>query len=150
MSATSNFAIKLISSKETFPVRHPVLRAGRPLEDCIFDNDDLESTKHLGLFLNEQLVSVATFLKNKNSQFQEQNQYQLRGMAVLKEYQGYGFGNALLNDGEQLLKTDNVHLLWFNARTMATGFYLKNNYKIFGDPFEIRGIGTHYLMYKTL
>lgn len=150
MTKASNFKIKLISSKETFPVRHPVLRAGRPLEECIFDNDDLETTKHLGLFSEEKLVGVATFLKSKNQLFKEEAQYQLRGMAVLEDHQGHGFGDAILNYGEHLLKQENVTLLWFNARTVAIGFYQRNNYNIIGASFEISGVGTHYVMYKTL
>lgn len=38
--------IKKISSSETFLVRQPVLRAGKPLESCRFDGDDLEITHH--------------------------------------------------------------------------------------------------------
>ncbi|MEO6346377.1 MAG: GNAT family N-acetyltransferase, partial [Aquaticitalea sp.] len=72
------------------------------------------------------------------------------GMAVLKEYQKHGFGDAILNYGEQLLKQENTELIWFNARTIATGFYQKNDYKIIGEPFEIIGVGTHYIMYKRL
>lgn len=150
MSKTSDFVIKQISSSQTFPVRHPVLREGRPLEDCVFENDDLETTKHLGLYFQGNVVGVATFLKSRNPHFQEENQYQLRGMAVLKAFQGYGFGDEILNYGEQLLKQENVELLWFNARTIATGFYKKNNYNIIGESFEIAGVGTHYVMYKRL
>ena len=34
-----DFAIRQISGKETWSVRHPVLRKGRPLEDCHFEGD---------------------------------------------------------------------------------------------------------------
>ena len=34
--------IKKISALETFPVRHPVLRAEKPIESCHFEGDDLE------------------------------------------------------------------------------------------------------------
>ena len=63
----SKISIKLITAKDTYSVRHPVLRKGRPIEDCAFENDDLESTFHFGLFYNDTLVGVATFLKSNNA-----------------------------------------------------------------------------------
>ena len=41
-------SIKEIHFQETFEVRHPVLREGRPIETCFFDGDELETTKHFG------------------------------------------------------------------------------------------------------
>ncbi|MCB0428194.1 MAG: GNAT family N-acetyltransferase, partial [Mangrovimonas sp.] len=124
-----NFSIKKISTIETYPVRHPVLRAGRPLEDCKFDHDDLETTFHLGLFEKNHLIGVATFLKNNSSSFPESNQYQLRGMAVLDHFQGKGLGAQLLNYAETELKLSQAELLWFNARERAVPFYSKLGYK---------------------
>ena len=146
----SKISIKLITAKDTYSVRHPVLRKGRPIEDCAFENDDLESTFHFGLFYNDTLVGVATFLKSNNALFKIQNQYQLRGMAILKDYQGLHLGDTLLKFGEHFLKSKNIKLLWFNAREIAVGFYKKNNYVIFGEPFDIKSIGLHYLMHKQL
>ena len=145
-----NFSIKKISTIETYPVRHPVLRAGRPLEDCKFDHDDLETTFHLGLFEKNHLIGVATFLKNNSSSFPESNQYQLRGMAVLDHFQGKGLGAQLLNYAETELKLSQAELLWFNARERAVPFYSKLGYKTTGNTFDIKGIGTHYLMFKKL
>ena len=42
--------IKKISATETFLVRHPVLRAGKPIESCHFDGDDLETLLILVFF----------------------------------------------------------------------------------------------------
>lgn len=145
-----NFSIKKISTIETYPVRHPVLRAGRPLEDCKFDHDDLETTFHLGLFEKNHLIGVATFLKNNSSSFPESSQYQLRGMAILDRFQGKGLGAQLLNYAETELKLSQAELLWFNARERAVPFYSKLGYKTTGNTFDIKGIGPHYLMFKKL
>ncbi len=144
-----DYNIKSINSKETWPVRHPILRKGRPLEDCRFENDDLKNTFHLGCFYKDNLVGVATFLKNNNPNFTEL-QYQLRGMAVLEDYQKKGVGEMLVNSGESQLKKEGIQLLWFNAREIALSFYKNLNFQILGDPFDIKSIGTHYLMYKKL
>ena len=47
--------IKKITSTDTFSVRHPVLRSGKPLESCHFDGDILATTSHYGLFLNQEI-----------------------------------------------------------------------------------------------
>ena len=155
MSAAFNLkakthTIRSISSEETYPVRHPVLRKGRPLESSRFDNDDLESSFHLGLFLDEKLVGVATFLKNEHTLFSEEDQYQLRGMAVLEAYQGHSIGKNLMLAGEQRLNDINAERLWFNARIIAVDFYKKLGYQTVGERFEIAGVGDHYIMTKLL
>lgn len=50
--------IQEIQSKETYIVRHPVLRKGKPLESCLFEGDDLETTHHFGLFLDSELIGI--------------------------------------------------------------------------------------------
>ena len=88
--------IKKISDFETIIVRHPVLRAGKPIESCHFDGDDLPTTSHFGLNLHNQLIAVISAFEVKNKLFTEENQYQIRGMAVLEEFQKRGFGEQLL------------------------------------------------------
>ena len=91
---------------------------------------------------------MATFLKNKNDVFSESNQYQLRGMAILPQFQGSKLGKKLLFKAEDILG-GNV-LLWFNARESAQGFYSKYGYEVSGTAFEIEGIGRHFLMFKKI
>ena len=107
----------------------------------------MQSTIHLGLFYKKELVGIATFLKNSHSRFDEKSQYQLRGMAILSEFQGKGFGFQLLFKGEELLK-NKTERIWFNARKIAVNFYKKHGYKIIGNAFEIPNIGTHFVMSK--
>ncbi len=141
--------INTISSKETYAVRHPILREGRPIEDCVFEHDDDPETFHLGLYINDDLIAVVTYLKNRCPKFKDE-QYQLRGMAVLKSCQKRGFGNLLINKGEQILKQKGINLVWCNVREVAVSFYKKNNFSIIGKPFVILKIGLHYLMYKSI
>ena len=61
--------ISKISSLETFPVRHPVLRTGKPIESCSFEGDDLETTTHFGLFLNEAIIGVVSLFEATNKLF---------------------------------------------------------------------------------
>jgi RimJ/RimL family protein N-acetyltransferase/N-acetylglutamate synthase-like GNAT family acetyltransferase len=144
-----NYHIEKISAIETYSVRHPELRAGRPIVDCAFDLDNEDSTFHLGLYFKEDLIGVASFMKKNHVLFNENTQYQLRGMAVLKSYQKKGLGYLLLEAGE-LEVAKHCSRIWFNAREVAVNFYKRGGYKIVDKPFIIEPIGKHYIMSKQL
>ncbi len=150
MSLKENYTIKQIDAKETHLVRHPVLRTGKPIETCIFEGDDFKTTIHLGLYKYNNLIGVTTFMKSENNIFSEPSQYQLRGMAILSNFQRKGLGAVLISEGENILKKRDVKLLWCNAREIAVNFYERNGFIITGQPFEIAEIGTHYIMYKYI
>ncbi|MFE3866899.1 GNAT family N-acetyltransferase [Flavobacterium sp. LS2P90] len=142
--------IKEITAKETFSVRHPVLRAGKPKETCHFDGDNFESTVHFGLFLEQELKGVISLFKNITDLFAENIQYQIKGMAVLENYRKKGLIEALILHCEKYCITRNANLIWFNARKDAVGFYQKMAYQKKGMPFEIENIGEHVVMFKNL
>lgn len=142
--------IRKISAQESFIVRHPVLRNGKPIESCYFEGDELDTTQHFGFFENDKLEGVISLFENNNPLFQDKFQAQIRGMAVLENNQGNGFGRLLVSHSEQILKAQNVNLIWFNARENAVGFYQKMGYEIIGKSFDIPGVGIHYVMWKKL
>jgi len=145
-----NYKIKKIQAKDTYAVRHPVLRGGKPITSCVYNGDNLKTTIHLGLFLGEKLVGICSFFEIANPNILESSQYQLRGMAVLKVFQKKGLGVTLLKYGEDFLKNKGINIIWCNARKTALKFYKNNNYQIIGEPFKIEGIGLHYIIYKML
>ncbi|MFT7497450.1 MAG: ribosomal protein S18 acetylase RimI-like enzyme [Porticoccaceae bacterium] len=138
--------IKLISAEETYEIRKEMLRKNIPLTEKT-EGDFKESTFHLGALIDGELVSVATFVENKNPYFQG-NQYRLRGMATDKVYQGKGLGRKLILKAEEILKVRKADVLWFNARIGALDFYKKLGYEIIGEEFDIQYIGGHFNMYK--
>ncbi|MBP1225871.1 GNAT family N-acetyltransferase [Flavobacterium sp. 1355] len=142
--------IKEIPSKETYIVRQPVLRKGKPIESCIFEGDDLKDTYHFGLYNSGELIGIISLFTKINSIFAEKNQAQIRGMAVLESHQKKGFGEALVKHCENFCIEKDIKLIWFNARTAAVGFYKKLNYQTVGKPFDIKDVGEHYLMYKEI
>ena len=147
----SPLKIRRISASETYAVRQPVLRPGRPLSECLFEGDLSPETFHLGYFENEVLTGVASFMKKQNPMFFQPFQSQLRGMAVLPDFKGKGIGAALLKAGEaQLQKLDTSVLLWFNARNYAVGFYEKFGYQTKGTEFDVPGVCPHIVMFRHL
>lgn len=142
--------IKKITDLETYSVRHDVLRKGKPIETCQFEGDDLHTTHHFGYFLNNELTGIISIFKNNNSIFASNNQYQIRGMAVLELHQKKGIGESLVIYCEEYCKKMQADLIWFNARTTAVGFYKKLGYTEVGTSFEIKDVGEHYLMTKNI
>lgn len=140
--------IEEISARETFPVRLEVLRKNIPLP-YEFNGDFDSDTLHLGAFNNNTLIAVSSYMKADNKNF-EGNQYQLRGMATLTEYQGFGVGKLMLQKAVQILKEKNSNLLWCNARIAAVEFYKKQGFQTFGEKFDIQYVGEHFVMYKKI
>lgn len=145
----SKFEVKEITTGQTIAVRQPVLRAGRPREDCYFPGDDLRTTVHYGVFVENKLAGIATFLEQNNPNFDGEH-LQLRGMAVLDEFKEKGVGKLLLETGELLARKKEKNLIWCNARIIAVPFYQKMGYITVGDTFEIPLVGLHYVMKKEL
>ena len=139
-----------ISAIDTYSIRISVLRKEKSIYLCPFDGDNLSTTFHLGSFLNDNLVGIISVFKAQNVLFESENQFQIRGMAVLNENQNQGIGKFLVQEAEANIKKENGNLIWMNARKGAIEFYLKLGYFVQGDAFEIEEIGTHYKMMKQL
>lgn len=141
--------VKIIKPEDTFEIRKKVLRENIPLP-YEFPGDYDESTVHFGYFIKDELVSVATILKSSHDYFHQKNQYQLRGMATLVEYQGNQIGSKLLTEILHFLVNKNAEILWFNARIKALNFYQKLGFQTIGEEFDINYVGGHYVMFKYL
>jgi len=140
--------IKEISAPQAYEIRKNMLRKNIPLTEKIKGDFD-ESTIHLGVFTEDVLVSVATFLQNDNESFKGL-QYRLAGMATKEGYQKKGYGKKLLVTAENILKDRDVSILWCNARVIALNFYKKLGIITLGEEFELPLIGSHFAMYKEL
>ena len=145
-----NLQVKKIPFNKTFAVRHPVLRAGMPVETCYFEGDELPTTTHFGLFLEEKLLGVLSVFKNECPIIESKKAYQYRGMAILAPYQNKKYGVLLLDAANTWVAEEQGDLIWFNAREKAIGFYKRNGFTIFGTVFDIANIGPHVLMFKYL
>ena len=144
----SKIEVRKITYSETFSVRSTVLRPGKPITTCFFLGDDADDTTHFGLYLDKKLLGVASVFKSENENFEQKNQFQLRGMAVLSECQGFGFGKVILEKVCKFVETKKAAVLWFNARENAIQFYQNYGFSSLGSTFEIPEIGTHILMHR--
>ncbi len=131
-------------------VRHPVLRPGKPFETTFWPGDEEPLTTHFGAYLKDILAGVASLYKVSPPGTILENAWQLRGMAVLKEFQHQGLGSRLLIECIAYVRQQKGRLLWCNARAHACGFYQRHGFTIEGEPFDIPEIGPHYRMKKNL
>lgn len=140
--------VKKITALETYIVRQEVLRKGKPIETCHFNGDDDTTTTHFGLFENENIIGVVSVFKTNSLLFLEKTQFQIRGMAVLENFQSKGYGEQLLKAAEKFCWQEKANLIWFNAREKAVSFYKKSGYTVLGDSFNIPDVGIHFVMFK--
>ena len=87
---------------------------------------------HFGAFTDNKLVAVVSL-------FQKEDDFQFRKFAVDADYQGKGIGNTLLTYITDFAKAEGGKRLWCNARSTATGFYLKNGFSHTGESFFKNG-----------
>lgn len=140
--------IREITAPETYEIRKKELRKNMTLPEQVpgdFDSDTL----HLGLFEDNRLACIATFMHTPNKNLGGE-MYQLRGMATLESDQKKGYGKAILLKAEDYLKPKKVDIIWCNARVVALDFYKKCGYQIMGEEFDIPQIGGHYVMWKRI
>jgi len=142
--------IRFIKVDDLLRLRNVVLREGKLTDDeCRFPTDDLAGAFHLGFYVDEELVCVASFHPQTYGEFAG-NGYQLRGMATLEPYRGRGYGNQLLNFALVYLRGQKANYLWCNARKKALPFYINMGFEVISAEFEVPRIGPHYVLYVKI
>jgi predicted GNAT family N-acyltransferase len=144
------FQISKISTEQTLGLRQKVLKPFLSADQCVNPGDELVTTFHLGLFREEKLISICTFLSEPSPVFNAGNPYRLRGMATDESVRDQGFGRILLQHGMTMLRQTRCDFLWCNARQKAFNFYQTMGFFYHGELFEMDRIGPHKVMYKYL
>ena len=143
--------IKEILAKQTYELRHPLLRKGQPYDSCQLENDNHPQSIHLGAYSSSQLVGILSAMPNCCPDYNDQIAFQLRAMAVHPEFQRRKIASQLIQNIVRRLKEDSkVENIWLNARVNANALYLNNAFQAIGSPFEIKPIGVHQRFIKWM
>ena len=118
--------IQSVSWQQVLPVRHQVLWPDKPESFCRVEGD--ESAWHLGGFVDDQLVSVA-------SVYYHDNEARLRKFATLPAFQRHGIGTAMLSQLLTQLRSQSVNYFWCDARETAQAFYQRFGMQVEGERF---------------
>jgi predicted GNAT family N-acyltransferase len=145
-SQSNRAEIRFITAEETLPLRHAILRAGRPVETAHFPGDDMRTSRHFGAYRHGKLLAVASLYAVETPERPGESAFQLRGMATSSEAQGSGLGKLLMVAVMEFAREKRARILWCNARVAASGFYRKLGFEIVGDEFVIPGVGPHFRM----
>ena len=149
--------IKLVSKEEVYPLRHQVLRPQKPFDEIIYDTDTEIETFHVGAYLEDKLICVASFnradlVHGYASQDTQKTQahFRLRAMATLPEYRRLGAGRAVVSFAENYLLKEGIHLIWCRGRTSVQGYYEALGFVALGDVYDYPTLGEHITLYKNL
>ncbi|MFY4774985.1 GNAT family N-acetyltransferase [Metabacillus sp. RGM 3146] len=142
--------IKQIDPEKTFEIRQRILRPNQTIEECKYEFNDHPDSFHAGAYVEQKLISIASFSKEQHPDVPGENHYRLRGMATMPGYRNRKAGSSVLFYAESILKSRNVSTWWCNARESVSGYYEKLGCFAIGELFEIKPIGMHRLMYKIL
>jgi ribosomal protein S18 acetylase RimI-like enzyme len=84
-----------------------------------------------------------------NFRILDEKNLRMRQVAIAERAQNHGIGSSLVHFSEQFAKNKGYEKIILHARETAIPFYLKNKYRIFGEPFTEVGI-AHRKMEKFI
>lgn len=124
-------------------LRYEIMRKPLGLE---FTDDELQREKDdvlIGAFEDDKIIGCCLLTKIDNSCTR------LRQMAVLKNHQGMGIGESMMQFAENIARDKGFKTMTMHARETAIGFYERYGYTIKGDEFIEVNI-PHRVMEKKL
>ena len=115
---------------EVLKLRQQVMYPDKGIDFVKLPDD--ERGLHIGVFENEELVSVMSlFIEGRDVQF--------RKLATRKNMQGKGYASHLMKWLIDYANDIKLNRLWCNARKDATSFYKRFNYIETNEHFSKNG-----------
>lgn len=143
----AGFVVRRARVDEIFPLRHAVLRPGRPVTYSVYSED--AGAVHVGAWDDGELVGCATVFPDPwagAAQWPaEPAAWRLRGMAVDPSRQGQGIGGVVLAEAVSAAVEAGAPLLWANARTAALRFYARHGWVEAGEEFVTPDTGLPHV-----
>ncbi len=132
-----SFHVEPVSPEALYDLRRRVLRRNDPSAEVTNPGDTLETTRHYGGLVGDQVVVSATFLAGPAPFDPDVAAYQLRYMATDFDLQGRGLGARTLRGALDDLASRGVTRVWANARVSALDFYVIEGWEIVPDSFFV-------------
>ena len=129
-----------LSVADVRPLRRSVLRAGMPVQDVDWPEDDYDGVFHVGVVDAGEVVAVSTWIPQAAPAGlgAAEPSVHLRGMATGAGAQGRGLGGVVLEHGCALGRARGFASVWANGRDAALSFYRRHHFVVvepgFVDP----------------
>ena len=133
--SSNTVEIRRIAAGDTTALRDAILRAGLPPGGSVYPGDDAADTLHLGAFLDDMLVGVATLCRQAIPGMESTTTWRLRGMATLASHRGRGFSVQLAERCICYAAEHGATLVWCTSRLATVPFYRALGFQEFGEPF---------------
>jgi GNAT superfamily N-acetyltransferase len=143
MSPGNSGVIRGIAASDTIALRDAALRPGLPPGGSHYPGDDAEGTLHLGAFVDQTLVAVATLCRESMTEREpmpgerSSTSWRLRGMATLPEYRGRGLGKQLAQRSIGYAAEQGGTLVWCTSRIATVPFYRALGFSESGHTFSL-------------
>lgn len=89
---------------------------------------------HFGLFDHNKLITVASWFRGNA------NAAQLRKLATLEKFRNTGYGTLLMHYIIEFSKSEQIEILWCNARRTALDFYKRLDFTETQTTFHKNGL----------
>jgi GNAT superfamily N-acetyltransferase len=160
------------------PLRHAVLRTGRPWADAHYLQDDEPSSAHFAAFGALETLGAGTLgagtlgaddahelgavlgvgsvlpeppeWREPLSDATNAHCWRVRGMATRQDLRGSGLGSRILASLLDHAKTEGGGLVWCTARIGASTFYERAGFIARGGIAHVPGIGPHRTMWLEI
>jgi ribosomal protein S18 acetylase RimI-like enzyme len=142
IATVTDVLVRAVPVAETRQLRQAVLRPNDTLEQLASHEPDTAFA--VGAFDGEELIAAGFVAPDG-----EVGEWRIRGMATAPHARSRGTGTLVL---EELLRHATAHgarRIWCNARAPARSFYERLGLRVVSEPFEIPGIGPHFVMELT-
>lgn len=149
-----------ITPEATRPLRQQLLRQNTPLDALVYPGDNEPIAFHVGVFVGEAQVGVASVLHQPPSESKgtppghpapdDLDAWRLRGMATTEAVRGQGLGTQMLLACVGYVAAQRGVLLWCDARIAARRFYERNGFVALGEEYHVPDVGPHYFMQREI
>ena len=143
-------SVRPVEAEQTRVLRQQILRPHQQKYELVYPGDDAPDSLHLGAFEEDELVGVASVMRESRSGEEDPGAWRIRGMATIPEVRGHGHGGALLERCLVHVAEHGGTLAWCTVRVTAMAFYRHFGFEAQGEPFEVPVIGTHYVMTRLI
>lgn len=143
--------IRRVGAADIRPLRHRILRPGRPFAETGYAGDGDPATVHFAAYAGDRLVGAASlYREDRPGATCDAAGWRLRGMATDPGARAKGHGRDLVAACVDHVAASGGGEVWCNARSGAISFYRAAGFEPVGDEFEIPGIGPHVVMRRTV